>query len=125
MILRRVKRMEGLDVVDDNELILIESMKVLEIKDNDIVVLKTNEQFSNDAIDKIKTYTLKYFEQRGLKGIECMVLDNGMDIGVIRQGKSDGKELIEITTHDDLVNGDKRYIDKHTGEIVTVKQGKD
>jgi hypothetical protein len=73
-------------MAEGNELILIESLKVLEIKDNDLVVIKVNDQLNSNMIDKITKGIIGIFKQRGLEGVQCLVLENGMDIGVIRQG---------------------------------------
>ncbi|MFZ3132666.1 MAG: hypothetical protein WA125_16595 [Desulfosporosinus sp.] len=71
-------------MADFNLLEKVENMKVLEIKDGDTLIVKLN-CIANDKQVKTITHQLK----RALElpdNIKVIVMEEGMDIGVIRQG---------------------------------------
>ena len=66
----------------ENEIILLEAMQKLEIKDGDIVVFKSQKILSQIAINNIKNSMAKIFKDLALQ-CKSIILEEGMDIGVI------------------------------------------
>ena len=60
------------------------SMKILNVKDGDIVVLRHPMKLSNSAIENIKTVIKPVFDKHGLD-VTIMVIEENMDIGVLRK----------------------------------------
>lgn len=61
------------------ELELIEAMSVLTIQPGDVIVLKSLMRFSYEQRQQVE----EYFSEK--VGAPVMLLDNGVDIGVLRQ----------------------------------------
>lgn len=62
---------------------VIEKVKVLELKDGDIVILKVQQQVSEKQLKMIKDLVKQYFEP--LVHNKVLVLEEGMDIEVLRK----------------------------------------
>jgi hypothetical protein len=64
----------------------LQSMSVLEIKENDILVVRSNKYIPAKQIDHISTHIKAHFDSIGLKNAKIMFIEDEMDVGVIRQG---------------------------------------
>ncbi len=67
----------------------IESMKVLEYKPSDIIVMKCSQKLSFDNRLWILESVQKVLDPIN-KRIKVMILEDGMDIGVLREGNPNG-----------------------------------
>jgi hypothetical protein len=70
----------------------IERMQVLEVKEGDTIILKTQQVLSVDQHVIITECIGDMFKERNVK---VLVLDDGMDIGVIRSGNEKGELLYD------------------------------
>ena len=61
----------------------IQSMQKLDIRDGDVIVLKTDVKLTPKQTAVLKDQWLKLYS--GLKNAEVIVLEDGMDIGVLRK----------------------------------------
>ena len=64
---------------------IIESFGKLEINDGDVVVLKTDRKLSMAAHEQVKNSFADDFEKWGFKNIRIMILEDGLDIGILRK----------------------------------------
>lgn len=63
-----------------NDIEFIHAMQVLELKPDDIIVLKTKEYISLEAY-----INLKNIIKKTAQGHKCIILEAGIDIGVLRK----------------------------------------
>ena len=70
-----------------DEIDFIQSMQRLDIKDGDILVLKTKSILSEHAISNLKNSIELAINIIGFK-VKCLVLEDDMDIGVLRKEKN-------------------------------------
>lgn len=69
--------------MNNNVLEKIETLSALELKPGDTLVVKLNEKLSEQSTERLHSFIR---ESLGLsKSIKLIVLDDGVDIGVIRQ----------------------------------------
>ena len=68
-----------------NELELIKSFGKLEVRDGDIIVLKSPEHLPQHVIMNILKSVKDIFEKSDIKVKKVIMLDAGMDIGIIRK----------------------------------------
>jgi hypothetical protein len=70
-----------------NEIEFIKSVQTLEVRENDLVIIKIPYKLGKETSEKIR----KQAEDNlpiGMKGkLKIFILEEGMDIGVIRTGK--------------------------------------
>jgi len=72
---------EEVDKID-----FIQAMSTLEIKDGDIIVLKSSERLSAATIDRLREEIINALSDNDLfKDHKILVLDNRLDIGVLRK----------------------------------------
>ena len=69
------------------EINFIKSMQVLTLKEGDILVLKTLALLSDSSIKRINSIIDEYLPPNLVGKVKLMVLEEGMDIGVLREGK--------------------------------------
>lgn len=69
------------------EINFIKSMQVLTLKEGDILVLKTLALLSDSNIKRINSIIDEYLPPNLVGKVKLMVLEEGMDIGVLREGK--------------------------------------
>jgi hypothetical protein len=84
------------------EIEFVQSMKVLELKENDILVIKADQELSDKQLTSIKELVETKLPPN-LKGkIKVFVLDQRMDMGVIREAKEKpgNAPIVDITLGD-------------------------
>ena len=79
---------------EEEKIEFVKSMQVLELKENDILVFKTDERFSAEAHKHFKE-AIEECLPDNIKGkVKMWILESGMDLGVIRKGED---TKIEVT----------------------------
>ena len=71
-----------------NDINFLQSMQKLELKEGDIVVLRHPYKLSSDTITRLKTEIKEHIRAGGFN-VKVMVLEEGMDIGLLRKEKDD------------------------------------
>jgi hypothetical protein len=59
-------------------------MQKLEIKDGDVIVLKCKQKITNEAAKHMRESYQKAMESFRIKDIKVLILEDGIDIGVLR-----------------------------------------
>jgi hypothetical protein len=65
------------------EIKFIESFGKLELKEGDIIVLKTDRKLSSNEFENVGRSMDMIIKRWGFENVNCLILDEGMDIGVI------------------------------------------
>jgi len=63
----------------------IESFGKLEVKEGDIIILKSPESLSPRVFSGLKDQLKMLTDKLNLKNVQVAILDNGMDIGILRK----------------------------------------
>ena len=69
----------------DEEIKFIESFGKLEVKEGDTIVLKTQRKMSQAEHHNIREGFETYKKKIGIENLYCLILEDGMDIGVINK----------------------------------------
>lgn len=78
-----------------NDINFLQSMQKLELKEGDIIVLRHPYKLSEETIVNLKSQIQLIIKSAGFN-VKIMVLEEGMDIGVLRKGNNiDYKNLLE------------------------------
>jgi len=72
---------------EEEKIEFIKSMQVLELKKNDILVFKTDERLSVETHKHFKEAIEEYLPDNIKGKVKVLILDSGMDIGVIRRNE--------------------------------------
>jgi len=72
-----------------NEIKFIESIKILEVKENDTIIIKSKIKLSMNHVELIKKCVIENLSPNLRGKIKVLVLDQGLDIEVIRKGETE------------------------------------
>lgn len=89
--------MHGIGLVPGGDPISLHHLGVLRIRPGDTVVIRSPAQLTEAAIARLNDVVKKHLQDRpGLENVEVMVLDSGLELGVLR-GKKPTKEVQALT----------------------------
>lgn len=75
------------ELVDESKHVdYLQSMQKLDVKSGDVIVLRYQYKFSKETHDNIKAALEEIIKEYGFNGVHVMILEEGMEIGVLRKG---------------------------------------